>query len=114
MLRFANVNGSSVGEPKSTPEQPAADVHGDQSLRELIGGIWCDVLSVSQMHETDDFFALGGDSQKATRLIVALRNTVAPRLPIRAIFDHPELRAFITAVENSRSYSEGASDPAAG
>jgi len=60
--------------------------------------IWCDVLGVTDTGAAHDFFAAGGDSLKATRLIVAVRKAFAPDLPIRTIFDHPHFGAFAGAV----------------
>jgi hypothetical protein len=40
---------------------------------------------------TDDFFAIGGHSRHAVRIVSRLRKTVTPAVPIELLFDHPVL-----------------------
>jgi amino acid adenylation domain-containing protein len=63
-----------------------------------LAAIWRDVLGLDAVGAQDDFFALGGDSLKATRLIMAVRAAISPDLPIRVIFDNPGFAAFAGAV----------------
>jgi acyl-coenzyme A synthetase/AMP-(fatty) acid ligase len=77
-------------------DQGAGHCQVDDSLRQ----IWCEVLDVSSVADADDFFALGGNSLKATNMIMATRVAVTPGVPIRVIFDHPEFGAYVRAVNN--------------
>ena len=89
-------DGPSAAEPESganTDTDPDTDTDS-----EALAAIWRDVLGVGAVGAADDFFALGGDSLKATRLIMAVRTAFAPDLPIRAIFDHPGFGAFAGVV----------------
>ncbi len=56
----------------------------------LVAEIWADVLGVAHVGIRDDFFALGGDSIMAARVLSRL--TV--RLPVRAVFDAPTVERF--------------------
>jgi len=76
---------------------PAATGEASPSL-DALHAIWCDVLGVANVGAADDFFSLGGDSLKATRMIVAVRRALAPQVPIRTIFDNPSFGAFADAV----------------
>jgi amino acid adenylation domain-containing protein len=60
--------------------------------------IWLEALCIDRVGEDEDFFALGGDSLKATRTILAIRETLVPGVPIRLIFEHPRLQDFCAAI----------------
>jgi len=77
---------------------PAGVSGQDAGLRD----IWCQVLGISSVGSSDDFFALGGNSLKATQVMVAVRAAILPELPIRVLFDHPEFRSFSAAIAAHR------------
>ena len=56
---------------------------------ELLAGIFAEVLEVERVGLDDDFFALGGHSLRATRLVGRVRRAFGAEVPIRAVFDHP-------------------------
>jgi len=60
--------------------------------------IWRTLLSVPEIRVDEDFFALGGDSLKATRMVVAIREALVPEVPIRVIFEHPRFQDFCAAI----------------
>ncbi|HEU5107980.1 MAG TPA: phosphopantetheine-binding protein [Micromonosporaceae bacterium] len=66
---------------------------------EIIRAVWCDVLKVDKVEETDDFFEIGGHSltamQVASRLRAALDGT---KVPTRMLFTHRTFGAFTAAV----------------
>lgn len=65
---------------------------------EKLHEIWCHALGVSSVRPTDDFFALGGNSVKATVVTARIRAAMLPELPIRVIFDHPRFDSFSAAI----------------
>lgn len=67
-------------------------------MAEALSAIWCGVLGIDSVNATDDFFAVGGDSLKATRMIVAVREAITPAVPIRTIFDNSVFGAFVGAI----------------
>jgi acyl-coenzyme A synthetase/AMP-(fatty) acid ligase len=71
-----------------------------EPVGDRLRGIWCAVLGVSSVGQSDDFFALGGDSLKATNMTMAARAALMPELPIRVIFDHPRFDAFSGVVSD--------------
>ncbi|MDE9463055.1 non-ribosomal peptide synthetase [Xenorhabdus bovienii] len=53
--------------------------------------LWQNLLKVHQVGVNDNFFALGGHSLQATRLISSIRNELDVEIPLRSIFEHPTL-----------------------
>jgi acyl-CoA synthetase (AMP-forming)/AMP-acid ligase II/acyl carrier protein len=58
-------------------------------LEALVAGIYADVLESQQVGSTDNFFALGGDSLRATQVISRVRSVFAVNLSIATVFAKP-------------------------
>ena len=74
----------------SRPATPSED---------LLAALWAGVLKRESIGRHDNFFELGGHSLLATQLIARIRESFQVELPIRAMFDHPELSSLATAIE---------------
>ncbi|GLY32372.1 non-ribosomal peptide synthetase [Kineosporia sp. NBRC 101731] len=74
-----NTSHASDGEPPRTAVEQAVAV------------TWQKLLGVAQVSREDDFFALGGDSLLATRLLVALNQAGVRGATLGAVFAHPTL-----------------------
>jgi acyl carrier protein len=57
------------------------------------------LLKVENPGIHDDFFALGGHSLMAGRLVTRLLDELDIELSLRDVFDHPTLAAFAARVE---------------
>jgi amino acid adenylation domain-containing protein len=83
------------------PAALAADIAPPRSpLEELVAGLWAEVLGGGQpagLH--DDFFAAGGHSLLAIRLLARLRAATAVDLSLRTFFAHPTVAALAAEVE---------------
>ena len=72
----------------------------DDDLEVTISRVMATHLPVSQVQPDEDFFALGGQSLLATRVMSALRESLAIDLPLRLIFDAPTPRRLASAVRS--------------
>ncbi|MGY2180315.1 non-ribosomal peptide synthetase [Pseudomonas agarici] len=68
------------------------------ALERQIAAIWCEVLGLARVGLGDDFFALGGHSLLATQIISRTRQACDVDLPLRVLFETPELGAFAERV----------------
>ncbi|WP_422746645.1 amino acid adenylation domain-containing protein [Mycobacterium sp. WMMD1722] len=75
---------------------PAPDYQGADGYRapgtaveEILAGIYARVLGVERVGVDDSFFALGGDSLSAMRLVAAVNTGLDTALSVRALFEAP-------------------------
>jgi amino acid adenylation domain-containing protein len=94
-----SVDTRALPDPTETSDGAPSDDKGtgDENSSRL-RGLWRDVLGVGTVTDEDDFFALGGDSEKATRLTVCVRKSVMQGVPIRLIFEYSEFRTYCAAI----------------
>ncbi|WP_051680607.1 non-ribosomal peptide synthetase [Vibrio rhizosphaerae] len=69
------------------------------SAETTLAQIWQSLLGVATVYREDDFFALGGNSLLAGRLVAMLRRQSGLTLPLTAVFRHSELQALALHVE---------------
>ncbi|ONK09531.1 Phenyloxazoline synthase MbtB [Streptomyces sp. MP131-18] len=60
----------------------------------VVARVWSEVLGIADIGREDSFFALGGDSLLATRVIVALRRAGVGDAGIARLFSRPRLADF--------------------
>ena len=80
--------------------EPASDT------RKKIAAIWADVLSLSSLSLADDFFQLGGDSLKASKVILAVNESFSLDLSFEDLFDFPTLESFCRFIEEETAGCE--------
>ncbi|MEH1167102.1 non-ribosomal peptide synthetase [Micromonospora sp. CPCC 205539] len=66
---------------------------------ETVAEIWCAVLGVERIGVDQDFFAAGGHSLLAVRILSRLRQAFGLDIPLRLIFDHPTIAASASELE---------------
>ncbi|WP_345025926.1 thioester reductase domain-containing protein, partial [Streptomyces sedi] len=88
----------------TAPVRPAGEsVAPRTQLEETIATVWAEVLQVEQVGVYDDFFALGGDSLLATKVIARLRDALGGEtLSLRVLFSTPTVAAMADHVEATR------------
>jgi amino acid adenylation domain-containing protein len=89
----------------------AADGPPETPLEEILAALWCEVLGVERAGRDDDFFALGGHSLRAVRLIWRVRELLGAELPLAAVFESPTPAALAAVVERSLQGSPAAPLP---
>ena len=85
------VDGRALPAPEeAAPRGPASVPPRDELEREL-ASIWEEVLGVSSVGVTDSFFALGGQSLLAVRLVARLQERLGRAIPLAALFEGPTI-----------------------
>ncbi|MEL7148964.1 MAG: condensation domain-containing protein, partial [Bacteroidota bacterium] len=91
-------------EPKETEEQLTQEVKGLKEsgtpVENVIAEAIVKILEINTVSLSDDFFALGGDSLKATKLINEIRRILLVRLDFEDVFDFPTVSSLAEYVES--------------
>jgi acyl carrier protein len=61
-------------------------------IEKTLAGLWSEVLGIDPVGAEDDFFALGGQSLRATQLISRVRTAFGVELPLRTFFEKSTIR----------------------
>jgi amino acid adenylation domain-containing protein/thioester reductase-like protein len=87
------------------PAPRAAQGHA-QALRDPVvaevTAIWTRLLGVPDLTLEDDFFALGGDSLLAARLVLRVREVFQVNFPVYSLYESRTLRGFIEVVRRAQ------------
>lgn len=74
---------------KLAPKLKAEFIAPKKPVEEILSKIWAEVLGIERVGIKDNFFALGGDSLKATQVVSRIGKTFKVIVPLRAIFKGP-------------------------
>ncbi|HYR12404.1 MAG TPA: condensation domain-containing protein, partial [Longimicrobium sp.] len=103
--------------PEPAPAAASAPVTPLTPTEKEVAAIWREVLGVAEVRAGDDFFAVGGHSLRATRVLSRIHERLGVTLPVKAIFAAPTLAGLAAAVDAVRPAARvaeaGAEKPAA-
>jgi acyl-coenzyme A synthetase/AMP-(fatty) acid ligase/acyl carrier protein len=75
------------------PDEAAYRVRGYEApvgeMEQTLAGIWAEMLKVERVGRHDNFFALGGHSMGAIRLVNQVRQKLGVNLAVRTLFEAP-------------------------
>jgi acyl-CoA synthetase (AMP-forming)/AMP-acid ligase II/acyl carrier protein len=77
------------------------------TLEELVANIYAEVLEVPRVGASDNFFALGGDSLRATQVISRVRSLFSVNLPISSVFLKSTVRQLAGEIAASMEARDG-------
>ncbi|MCX5127235.1 amino acid adenylation domain-containing protein [Streptomyces sp. NBC_00347] len=75
------------------PEESAAG-----GPREALSALWTELLGIAPVGPDDNFFALGGNSLLALRLVTRIRTDLGVELPFGQVFEAPTVRALAARI----------------
>jgi amino acid adenylation domain-containing protein len=75
-----------------------------------IAAAWAEALGVDRIGATDGFFALGGHSLRAVRIVARIDETLGVRLPVSALFESPTVRGLAERVARARESDPSLAD----
>ncbi|WP_130243294.1 non-ribosomal peptide synthetase [Vibrio vulnificus] len=74
------------------------------SVRQVVIGIWREVLGEEALHFDESFFALGGHSLKAVQIITRLNQIYQSDLKVVDLLQNPTLQALVRIVERQQRH----------
>ena len=97
--------------PEPTATGSTAGTAPRTATEELLAGMWATLLGVERVGVEDDFFALGGHSLVATRLVSWIRAAFGVELPVSTVFESPTVARLATTLEALRREGQGPAAP---
>ena len=78
------------------------------AVEELVAGIYAQVLGLERVGVGDSFFALGGDSLSAMRVVAAANSALDADLSVRALFEAPTVAGLAALIDRT---AQGRTEP---
>ncbi|MCP3059808.1 non-ribosomal peptide synthase/polyketide synthase [Myxococcus sp. K38C18041901] len=94
-------------EPASSDESAPMAPSAAGTVEALLRGIWEDLLERRLPDEDASFFALGGHSLMAVRLMARIDAALQVHLPVSALFESPTFREMAARIERLRGEGAG-------
>ncbi|RKS08431.1 amino acid adenylation domain-containing protein [Nocardiopsis sp. Huas11] len=84
---------------RTAPPPPSATPPPQGPTESALADIWAQLLGLTSVGRTDDFFHLGGDSLVATRMTGRVRSELRRDITVGAVFGAPLLKDLATRVD---------------
>ena len=92
-------------EVAQTPAQATAYSAPQTALEQQLATLWEDILALPKIGREDDFFALGGDSLLAIRMMTRLRENLNLDLSLRELYAAPQLKQLAVSIATNMGAS---------
>lgn len=89
--------------PAPEPATADPDSAPQSEAETLIAAVWSEVLGREHIRADDDFFAMGGHSLIALRVVARLKKQLGVAMSAREVYRHPRLRDLARHVESLRA-----------
>jgi amino acid adenylation domain-containing protein len=90
------------------PLERAVHVAPATPAQRELASLWCELLALKGVGVHDDFFAVGGDSLSAVRLINQINAHCGVRLRVADLYEHPTIESLARLVDTSPETGRGA------
>ncbi len=101
------IDRASLPEPTNQRDGLAEYVEPRTRVEKVIAEIWSEVLGVEEIGIHDNFFELGGHSLLATRVQTRIRSQLGVEVPLRRMFESPEVASLAQDAECGLVVEEG-------
>jgi amino acid adenylation domain-containing protein len=95
------VDRRALPDPFAEPAEAQEHVAPKTAAERFVAALWREVLGVSRVSATDDFFALGGNSIKGAILTNRLQEELGEYVYVVALFDAPTLQSLARYLEEN-------------
>ncbi len=104
-LKMAEKLGIHISGARARPAHPYIPLSTE--IEKKLGNIWSDIFHNEHIGAQDDFFALGGDSLKASHMLTEVERRLGVRLPLNTVFLSPVLGQLAQVIENNKEKQNG-------
>jgi len=100
LLSTGKVDRRALPEPANKrPDLDTPFVAPRTPVEKQLSRVWVETLGIDAVGIDDNFFELGGHSLLATQVVSRVREVFGVELPLRALFETPELEALARTIE---------------
>ena len=92
------VDHRALPEPNTTLTEHSVYIAPKTALEKQVAAIWQEVMGVARFSLADDFFQCGGHSLLATQIVSRIRLQCNVELPLKVLFEHSQLSAFVAQI----------------
>jgi amino acid adenylation domain-containing protein len=75
-------------------------------FEEQLASVWCDVMGIRSIGIHDDFFAQGGHSLLAVRLMARIESAFGKKLPLATLFEHPTIAHMARILQQTSRFTK--------